>query len=130
MQGRENLEPSRKERPAASAGAGQAGIAGQDDTREVAGTGPGDAEPPGVMVGGWVYSKCGQQPSEGSNNLNYIPKPCFGFVRMSEAEEKLDHGPGPCLDTGRWAGRADWGSAWAAVLGEGRRVWGGGKADS
>ena len=51
MQGRENLEPSRKERPAASAGAGQAGIAGQDDTREVAGTRPGDAEPPGVMVG-------------------------------------------------------------------------------
>lgn len=96
---RGDLEPSQKEMPAASAGVGKAGRAGQDDTREVAGTRPDDAEPPGVMVGGWVYCKCGQQPSEGSNNLNYIPKPCFGFMRMSEAEEKSDHGPGPCLDT-------------------------------
>lgn len=94
------------------------------------GTRPDHAEPPGVMVRGWIYSKCGQQPSEGNNNLNYTPQPCFGLVRMSEAEEQSDHGPGPCLDTGRWAGRADWGSEWATVLGEGRRVWAGGRADS
>ena len=47
------MEPSQKEMPAASAGVGKAGRAGQDDTREVAGTRPDDAEPPGVMVGGW-----------------------------------------------------------------------------
>lgn len=124
------MEPSRKERPVATAGVGKAGRAGQDNTREVAGTRPDHAEPPGVMVRGWIYFKCGQQPSEGNNNLNYTPQPCFEFLRMSEAEERSDHGPGPCLDTEQWAGRADWGSEWAAVLGEGRRVWGGGRADS
>lgn len=39
MEGRENLELSQKERPAATAGVGKAGRAGQDNTRESAGPG-------------------------------------------------------------------------------------------
>lgn len=102
-----------------------------DNMGEVVGTRPGHPEPPGVMVGGWIYSKYGQQHQrEVTIRITFQNHALdlWGRVKQKRSQTRAltivwTRGEGAGTDCGQI-----WGSAWAAVLGgpaAGGRVGGG-----